>query len=256
MKLRKVLSLVTAGVVAASLAVSASAANAGLHFQTATYGFRNSIYQSEAYYWVDDEQTEYDTWKYTDADITGDGQYTVSFEKDDADKAQSWNMLRVMLAFTEEDQPDLQVTVDSMKVDGNEIAAAKDAKLIVDSLAPDDFTDEGVEFKAGKYYFIHLFNTYGKDADGNTDKGVINADDYGQKVEVTFTVSGFKGGEANNGGDNAEETTAADNTPAPGANDGTGDGKDPAHTGIDGVAVVAGLAVLATGAIVFSKKRK
>ena len=244
MKLRKVLSLVTAGVVAASLAVSASAANAGLHFQTATYGFRNSIYQSEAIYWVDDEATEYETWKYTDADITGDGQYTVSFEKDDADKAQSWNMLRVMLAFTEEDQPDLQVKVDSMKVDGNEIEAAKDATLIVDSLAPDDYTDEGADFKAGKYYFIHLFNTYGGD-----DKGAIKADDYGQKVEVTFTVSGFKGGEANNG-----DTTTEDNTQTPPS--GANDGKDPANTGIEGVAVVAGLAVLATGAIVISKKRK
>ncbi|MDE6579396.1 MAG: hypothetical protein K2K41_02565 [Ruminiclostridium sp.] len=52
------------------------------------------------------------------------------------------------------------------------------------------------------------------------------------------------------------DTTAPDNTPAPGANDGQGDGKEPANTGIEGVAVVAGLAVLATGAIVVAKKRK
>ena len=246
MKLRKVLSLVTAGVVAASLAVSASAENnACLTFQTATYGFRNNLYQTEAYYWDNDEQTEYDTWKYTDAEITGDGQYTVSFEKDDADKAQSWNSLRIFFAFTGEEQPDLQVTLDSLKIDGAEITLTDETFLALDSAAPDDYTDEGVEFKAGKYYFLNICHTYDKD-----HPTAIKSDVYGQKVEATFTVSGFKGGEANNGGDNADETTAA--TPAPGAND----GKDPANTGIEGVAVVAGLAVLATGAIVISKKRK
>ena len=54
----------------------------------------------------------------------------------------------------------------------------------------------------------------------------------------------------------ADDTTAADNTPADGSNPSGGDGKDPANTGIEGVAVVAGLAVLATGAIVVAKKRK
>ena len=44
MKLKNALSLATAGVVAASLAVSASAESAGLIWQTASYGFRNSLY--------------------------------------------------------------------------------------------------------------------------------------------------------------------------------------------------------------------
>ena len=250
MKLRKVLSLVTAGVVAASLAVSASAeANAGLIWQTASYGFRNNLNQSDAIYWVDDEETEYSTWECNDVEITGDGQYTVSFEKTDEDKAQAWNWIKLLLLFTEEDQPDLNVTIDSFKVDGKEIDAAKNAIAAYEN--PDHNYAEP-DFPAAKYLSLQFFNTYNSD-----DKGPMKADDYGQKVEVTFTVSGFKGGEANNGGDNnTDETTAPDNTPAPGANDNAGDGKDPANTGIEGVAVVAGLAVLATGAIVISKKRK
>ena len=54
----------------------------------------------------------------------------------------------------------------------------------------------------------------------------------------------------------ADETEAPADTSAEGSNPSGGDGKDPANTGIEGVAVVAGLAVLATGAIVVAKKRK
>ncbi len=52
------------------------------------------------------------------------------------------------------------------------------------------------------------------------------------------------------------DPTPADPTPADPTPDGAGDGKEPANTGIEGVAVVAGLAVLAAGALVVAKKRK
>ena len=105
---------------------------------------------------------------------------------------------------------------------------------------------------------IELYNEYGP----TKDDAPINKADIvdAVTVAVTFTVTGIEGApaadEPNNDDNSAEDTTAPDNTPADGSNPSGGDGKDPANTGIEGVAVVAGLAVLATGAIVIAKKRK
>lgn len=192
MKLRKILSLAAAGAAAASLAVGASADNnACLSFQTASYGFRNNIYQTQAYYWLDDEQTDYDTWEYTDAEITGNGQYYVSFEKDDADKAQSWNSLRIFFAFTAEDQPDFQVTLDKLRIDGKDVELTDETFLAEDGAYADDYTDpDKVDgFKTANYYFLNICHTYDKD-----HPMAIKSDVYGQKVEAIFTVSGFAGG--------------------------------------------------------------
>ena len=90
------------------------------------------------------------------------------------------------------------------------------------------------------------------------DVDAVNGEEGFEKLEVVFKVVVPAAADDNNG----DETTSGDETEAPadtsaeGSNPSGGDGKDPANTGIEGVAVVAGLAVLATGAIVIAKKRK
>ncbi len=245
MKLRKVLSLVTAGVVAASLAVSASAESAGLVYQTNAWTFRNTIAQSNAIWWnTDGDAEDYDTWNVSDVEITQDGTYTVSFEKNIMEDCKDgpeamWNFLKLQTNIASADYPDLAITIDSLKIDGKEIEAGKTAVLGTEDFKPDEFADENTSFtNVTEAYVVGFYNKW------NEDQTVISSEDFGGKVEVTFTVTGFK---AAGGADPAP----ADPTP-----DGAGDGKEPANTGVEGVAVVAGLAVLATGAVVIAKKRK
>ena len=93
------------------------------------------------------------------------------------------------------------------------------------------------------------------------DVDEVNGEEGFEKLEVVFkvVVPADANADDNNGDnnidDNTDDTTAPDNTPADGSNPSGGE-KDPTNTGIEGVAVVAGLAVLATGAIVIAKKRK
>lgn len=232
MNIKKLMAGAVAAVMSVTgLSVFASAANnAGLTFQTSSYGFRNNPNQNTAYWWDGDIQEEYDTWNYTDAEITKDGQYTVSFEKDDSDGATSWNMLKLAFLISETDYPDFAVTVDSFKIDGKDVAEGLTAQLATEELKPDDYTDTEFEGKTD-YYVVGFFNKY------NTDMSVIGSDTYGQKVEVTFTVSGFK-------------SEGTGNPPA------GGDNNNVPNTGVEGVAAVAGLAIIAGGALIVAKKRK
>ena len=106
-----------------------------------------------------------------------------------------------------------------------------------------------------------FYNQWDKNCEGNyaVDVAELNGEEGFSKLEVVFKVIVPANNDSTDNENNettTDDTQAPDNTPAPGANDGAGDGKDPANTGIEGVAVVAGLAVLATGAIVIAKKRK
>lgn len=71
---------------------------------------------------------------------------------------------------------------------------------------------------------------------------------FDQKLEVTFTITGIDGDAAD-----ATDPGAETDTPAP--TEPTGD-KGSADTGVEGIAVVAGVAVLSAGAVLVSKKRK
>ncbi len=247
MNIKKVLAGAVASVMAVTtFAALASAEKAGLSFQTGSFSFRNNPNQNTAYWWDEDqEQMEFDTWTYTDAEITQDGQYSVSFEKDDSDGAVSWKMLKLQFLISQTDYPDFAVTIDSFKIDGKDVAAGLTATLGVEEIKPDDYTDTDFEGKKD-YYVVGFYNTY------NSDMQFIKSDDYGNKVEVTFTVSGFK---AADGGDSTE-APAGDATQAGTDAPATTPDKNQPDTGVEGVAVVAGLAILATGAIVVAKKRK
>lgn len=255
MKFRKLAAVVAAASVASAMAVSASAFTAGLGYQTGAYGFRNNPWQTEGVWWNEGEQDEYSTWEYTDVDITGDGQYTVSFNASHDDGSQNWNMLMLYFmtsasenGFVDGEELNISVTIDKLTIDGKEYDASKAVFGIGEAVRPDDYSDAKFADNAviKDPMTVTFYNTYNKDIDG-----VISGSDFGNKVEVTFTVSGMSGA-----GDNTPAADGTDNQPVAGdTTQNTGDKTTP-DTGVEGVAVVAGIAVIAAGAIVVAKKRK
>ena len=273
MNFKKIMAGVVASVAAVStMAVAASAANyAGLYFQTNVYGFRNNIAQGQAVYWDEfNDAAPYATWEYTDVEITGDGQYTVSFKKSIEQDTNGgpetfWNLLGLSTNIPSADYPDLKITIDSLKVDGVEIAEAKNGVASGESkLSVDDYSDgnHGITSTIVDVYTVGLQNAW------NPDEQIVDATkSFGSEVVLTFTISGMGGDAASDDGageadgtaseddGNAGDGTAADNNTVGNTTTTTSD-KTNADTGVEGVAVVAGIAVLATGAIVIAKKRK
>lgn len=249
--------IVTAAVsalAATAFAVSASAETAGLIYQTNAWTFRNNINQSKAIWWDPDfgDAMEYDTWIANDVEITADGTYTVSFEKNIMEDCkdgpeQFWNFLKLQTNISKADYPDVQITIDSLKIDGKEIEAAKSAKQSNDKVVADDYTDITTINTVTDGYLVGFYNTW------NPDETVISSEDFGGKVECTFTVTGFKSADSASAPAPAEESAPA---PAGDANTGASADKNNADTGVEGVAAVAGIAIIAAGAIVIAKKRK
>ena len=86
MKIRNIVSAAAACAVAASALVIPTSAEesyvAGITWQSSSYYFRNTIAQSELLYWDNDlgEAAPLEGATYTDANITGDGEYTVTLD--------------------------------------------------------------------------------------------------------------------------------------------------------------------------------
>lgn len=239
MKIRNIVSAAAAcAVAAAALVIPTSAEEsyvAGLTWQSSSYYFRNNIAQSQLLYWDNDlgEAAELEGATYTDAQITGDGTYTVTL---DGVKDGGWNMLKL------ESNIDLNTTpvefeIVSVELNGAEVDFDKDAAAMsVDAAtASDDYSDW--DFSIANTARIQLINVYDNVA-------AIKNDTY-ESIKVTFNVTGF-------GGDEAADAVVDE---APAASDVTVDKGSP-DTGVEGVASVAGLALIAGGAIVVSRKRK
>lgn len=100
---------------------------------------------------------------------------------------------------------------------------------------------------------IELYNEYG---DTKNDAPLKVSDIFfNEKLDVTFTISGI---DAILGGNTTPDETDAPATDAP-ATDAptTGDSSKPnSNTGVEGVAAVAGVAIVAAGAVIVAKKRK
>lgn len=252
MTLKKTLATAAVSILAVTaFAVSASAETAGLIYQTNAWTFRNNITQSQAKWWDPDfgDAMEYDTWIVNDVEITADGTYTVSFEKNVMEDCkdgpeQFWNFLKLQTNISKEAYPDVQITIDSLKIDGKEIEAAKSAKQSNDKVLSDDHSDIPTVNTVNDGYLVGFYNAW------NAEETVIASEDFGGKVECTFTITGFKSGDS---AAPAEEATQA---PAGNANTGAAADKNNADTGVEGVAAVAGIAIIAAGAIVIAKKRK
>ncbi len=98
---------------------------------------------------------------------------------------------------------------------------------------------------------LEIYNAYGDTSkDAPIDPAGFSFDD---ALSVTFTVSGTGMGDAA-ADDNAADAATVD-AEAPADNAAATDSKGSPDTGVEGIAVVAGVAALAAGAVIVSKKR-
>lgn len=251
MKLRKILAAVAASAVAVSaMAVTASAVDAQGADGEALIAFAGGDWTAQ--YWADGAE-----WASVEetAIITGDGSYSVTVtakstgvdedtgEEYVADGTTDIAFAALQVVNGETLFPGMVITIDSVELDGNAVAL---------NGTPYTSSDEGVTTR------VNLFNewatTIPEDArtiDGLAADATPIAMDKAcgawTTMTVNFTVTGAGAG------------AAEDVTEAPAAGDVAGEtdsSKGSPDTGVEDVAVVAGLAIVAAGAVLVSKKRK
>ena len=261
MKITKILGAASAAVVSAAvLAASASAYEAFLMYASSDWSVQCMDATSE---------------NATTADVTGDGTYTVAisgFEWEDEDTAE-------MVPAT-----GTGATVFCVDIDGlaNALGCGKDAEGyegletsadkmalaqatglkisdVVITATNTDGTSTNIAVDESKLYYgdiegngkirLEIYNAYGDTSkDAPIDAAGFSFDD---SLSVTFTVSGTGlGAAADETATDATTGEAADNTAT------TTPDKGSPDTGVEGIAAVAGVAVLAAGAVLVSKKRK
>ena len=170
---------------------------------------------------------------YTDVQIDKDGTYKVGVTDFDwaLDSSSSFNLLFV--------STDIPFNKDAGE-DGESIAKFSDCKIIVDGTVTSEVAAPIIDTEAGKKsgHTKLLFANIWNDA---LKKDGYNGASPTKSLEIEFTVSGLD----------------AANQPADTTAPTTGDSTKPnTNTGVEGVAAVAGVALLATGAVVVAKKRK
>lgn len=282
MKMKRFIGAAAAMAVAGTLTVGAAAEtyNAYIGFQTPLYSFRNSFddatygkdvadgkYFNGVIVWGGNDPETFPQYEdkfdddmpdgsagyvipatYTDVKIDKDGTYKVGVTDFDwaLDGASSFNLLFV--------STDIPFDKDAGE-DGESIAKFSDCKVIVDGTVTSEVADPIIDTEDGKKsgHTKVLFANIWNDA---LKKDGYNGAYPTKSLEIEFTVSGLGSGE--------EDTTAPADTDAP-ATDApateapatTGDSTKPStNTGVEGVAAVAGVALLAAGAVVVAKKRK
>ena len=236
MNFKKIIAAAVASVMAVgTMAVAASAADyiAGFTFQTGTYIFRDTIAQSKILFWDNEigEAVEV-AGSFKDATITGNGTYTVELS---GVEDNSWNMLKIDTNISSNDYPNINMVVKSIEVDGAAVDFNADdvAVDLSQHNRSNDYSD--YEFEVLFAARVQLINTY--DSIAAIENKAIDS------VKVTFEITGMDDGAA-----------ASDEN---GGTEGAGtDDKNTPDTGVEGVAVEAGIAVLAAGAIIVAKKRK
>ncbi len=283
----KIMKKITAGAVCAamvgSMAVAASATEAGVTFCTAAWVFRNNFDQSrvancdtalndEGIFSEDEFGQKFGEDCFAldgdieDAEITGDGTYTAKITNISAtNKAglenTAFNWIRLSTDINLEEYPDTVITLTSVKLGGTEML---DKEWTYDYVADNDIPD----------FDTYIENTYAEDPT-RVDKSLklagiplcniwvdaaalplaLQAEksdtiDFADSIEITFEVTGLDAPEE----PTEPETPVEPETPEEPT---TGDTSKPStDTGVEGVAAVAGIAVLAAGAVIVAKKRK
>ncbi len=261
MKFSKLISVAAAAAVAATVAAIPSSAedtayHAYIGVQSANFTFRNAW--NEATYGkgiTGDEGFEYFStlvgWdggsvpldkggEFTDAEITGDGTYTVSLSGDfDFGSDETLNLL-----FVSTDIPlDAGVTVSDVKVsfDGN-------VKYTFDEAFMNPDEKEYVNFQQ-----INIWNP-----DLGGEDGLFGYTMPSDSISIEFTVSGLPAAEGGDDSADAEaaeteaaETEAAADTEAPASDSSS----DNATTGNASAAAIAALMAASGAALVLSKKK-
>ncbi len=280
MKLRKIMAGIIATSVAGTMAVAASA-QYDAFVMYASGNWYPSIMDASGHT-EDPSSGTVTEWTPGTQEITKDGTYTVSISdikcsgideetgdetmlKVDASGAMVFNVDIADLA------KDLGVGVDAEGYDALKTGAEKmefakskgvnvtDVKItqVKDGETTEIAVDSSkvlfgdIEGK-GKFR-IELYNEYG---DTKADPPLKTSDIFfNEGLSVTFTISGI---DAILGGNTTPDETEAPATDAP-ATDAptTGDSSKPnSNTGVEGVAAVAGVAIVAAGAVIVAKKRK
>lgn len=243
MKIRNIVSAAAACAVAAAAFVMPASAEdnyvAGITWQSSSYMFRNTISQSKLLYWDNDlgEAAELAGATYTDAQITGDGEYTVTL---DGVKDGGWNMLKLESNIDLDATPDVKFEITSIELNGAAVDFDKSVTVMSEDAATksDDYSDWDFDIKNTAR--VQIINVYDNVA-------AIPNDSY-ESIKVTFNVTGLGGGAA-------ADDTASDATDTGSDVVATPDKGSP-DTGVEGVAAIAGLAVIAAGAVAISRKRK
>ena len=279
MKITKILGAASAAVVSAAvLAASASAYEAFLMYASSDWSVQCMDATSE---------------NATTADVTGDGTYTVAisgFEWEDEETAEMVPAIGYGATVFCVDIDGLADALgcgkdtegfDELKTGAEKMALAKSVGLsisdVVVTATNSDGTSTDIPVAQDKIIFgdiegngkirLEIYNAYG---DTSKDAPIDNAGfSFDDKLSVTFTVSGtgMSAAADDTAADDAATADAAtDDTAAPTAPADTTaptapadttatSGKGSPDTGVEGIAVVAGVAVLAAGAVIVSKKR-
>jgi len=252
MKLRKILAAVAASAVAVSaMAVTASAVDAQGTDGEALIAFAGGDWTAQ--YWADGAE-----WASVEETviITGDGSYSVTVtakstgvdeetgEDYVADGTTDIAFAALQVVNGETLFPGMVITIDSVELDGNAVTL---------NGTPYTSSDDAVTTR------VNLFNEWvstlpedARTADGLAADATPTAMDKAcgawTTMTVNFTVTGAGAGAA-------EDATTEE---APAAGDVAGEtdsSKGSPDTGVEDVAVVAGLAIVAAGAVLVSKKR-
>lgn len=214
----------------------------------------------------------------TTADVTGDGTYTVAvsgFEWEDEETAEmvpaTANGATVFCVDIDGLANALGCGKDAEGYEGLETSAEKMALAqatgltisdVVITATNSDGTSTDIAVDESKLYYgdiegngkirLEIYNAYGETSkDAPIDAAGFSFDD---ALSVTFTISGTGMGDAAASDDNAADAATVD-AAAPADNAAASDGKGSPDTGVEGIAVVAGVAALAAGAVIVSKKR-
>lgn len=281
MKLKKILAGILASAVAVStMAVATSAKTFLIAEGEAILGFGDADWKVSN--WGDDSDNSLPMENMTVAKITGNGTYTVAIDLTGGftgygeggvpivdeesgepvvyTKALGIGAMGINANFSSDNTAydNFMMNITSVKFDGVETMEA--------DVVSYTNNEDGIKR-------ANVFNSY---ADFDEDKADHLTTDKSKatsvltkmngewaKCEVTFEVTGLAETPDGQGDDTtpaeAEDTTPAeaeDTTPTPGGSNGNINDTNNPGTGVEGIAVVVGLAVIATGAIVVAKKRK
>ena len=282
MKLRKIMAGIIATSVAGTMAVAASA-QYDAFVMYASGNWYPALIADASGHFEDPNSGAVTEWTSGTAEVTKDGTYTVSVADIKASAVDEETGEETMAAVTAEGAMVFNVDIvdlakdlgigadaegyDDLKTGAEKMEFAKSKGVNVTDVkitqVKDGETTE-VAVDSNKILFgdiegngklrIELYNEYG---DTKNDAPLKVSDlFFNEKLEVTFTISGIDA-ILNGGSTTPDETDApatdAPATDAPTAGDST---KDNTNTGVEGVAAVAGVAIVAAGAVIVAKKRK
>ena len=256
MRLKKLLATTLASLMAVStMVMPSSAAEGDIPENYAFIGFGNGDWTYGFWNKPNDGITNYNDFAKT-AEITGNGEYTVSIDlskaaaKNADGETSEFEGVGAMALVANMKNDNLAMSIKSIKINGAAVEL------------------QGVGFTKNEDGIrrVNIYNEWGAYDEGKveSDKIIVDGDaskasstlvdkallEKWSSMEITFEVSGLDTASDDNA---TEDDESDDKTTESGDNKG---GSDNASTGIESVAAVAAVALIAGGIVVGSRKRK